>query len=333
MAARHGGPDVLEVIEEEVPEPGPGEVRVKLLAAGVAFGDIMWQTGKVPGSPKPPYTPGYDLVGTVDRLGPGTTGFDEGQRVMGLINYGGYAEHVCAPSDKLVAVPDDLDPSILACLPLNYLTAYQLFRRVGKLERGKRVLVHGAAGGLGSAALDVGRLLELEMYGTASAPKHELVTSLGATAIDYRSEDFVERINDLTGNGVDLVIDHIGGAHLARSFATLRPGGRLIMTSSYASVRGEQSTAQALLGMLRVGLWNALPNRRSAQLFDIVALNKKHPEWYREDLLALTGFLAEGKLKPVIAERFPLDQARQAQERVLAAEARGKVILIPQLGA
>ena len=332
VVTRRGGPEVLELIEEEVPQPSSGEVRVHVIAAGVAFGDLLWQAGKVPGGPKPPYTPGYDTLGTVDALGPGVSGLEVGQRVAGLINYGGYAQYLCAPSNLLVPVPADLDPFELACLPLNYLTAYQLFRRVGKLDAGKRVLVHGAAGGFGSAALDVGESLGLELYGTASAGKHELVLELGGTPIDYRSEDFVQRIADLTGDGVDFVIDHIGGAHLARSFATLRPGGQLIATSAYASVRGDQSLVQSLLGMLRIPLWNLLPNRRSVRFFDIVGLNRRHPDWYREDLTTLTRWLQLGKITPVIAHRLPLEQARQAQELVLTAQARGKVVLAPALG-
>ncbi len=333
VATGRGGPEVLDMIEEQAPDPGPGEARVRVLAAGVAFGDIMWQTGRIPGGPKPPFTPGYDITGTVDLIGAGVSGLELGQRVTGLINYGGYAQYVCAPSEMLVPAPEALDPFESACLPLNYLTAYQLFQRVGHLETGQRVLVHGAAGGLGTAALDVGRALGLELYGTASVGKHDLVRSLAATPIDYRSEDFVARIAALTTEGVDFVIDHIGGAHLSRSFSTLRPGGQLIATSAYASARGDMSAGQTLLGMVRLPLWNLAPNRRAARFFDIVAFNRKRRNRYREDLTALLGLLHDGTIKPVIADRLPLAQAQRAQALVLSAQARGKVLLTPNLSA
>jgi len=210
---RKGGPEALQVVEADLPEPAPGEVRVQVLTAGVLLADVMWQEGKVPGSPKPPFTPGYDLVGVVDKVGGGVSSPSEGQIVAALLpHFGGYTQYAFLPPEKLVPVPDGLDPAEVVCLTVNYMTGYQLYRRVAKLTPGRRVLVHGAAGGTGSAMLDVGRVLGLEMYGTASKPKHDLVSSLGATPIDYRNEDFVERIRGLTGDGVDLVVDHIGGA-------------------------------------------------------------------------------------------------------------------------
>lgn len=323
-----GGPELLEIIEEELPEPAPGEVRVKVMAAGVAFGDIMWQTGTVPGSPKPPYTPGYDVVGVVDKLGAGVSAPAIGQTVTGLIKTGGYAEYVCRPADKFVPVPDGLDLTVVAALTLNYLTAYQLFERVGALNPGKRALVHGAAGGLGTAMLQVGQVLELEMYGTASKAKHDLVASLGATPIDYRGEDFVERIYDLTADGVDMVVDHIGGSHFKRSFRTLRDCGILVGTSSYNGAKGEESHWKTLLGFLQIPLLNVLPNGKSAILFDIVPFNNKNPDYYASDLRLMLDWLAEGTINPVIAKRLPLIQARQAQELILGAKVTGKVVLV-----
>lgn len=328
IASRTGGPEVLEVVEEEIPEPASGQVRVRVLRAGVAFGDILWQSGKVPGGPKPPYTPGYDLVGIVDKLGPGVAGVELGARVAALVRIGGYSEVAIVPSDYLHPVPADLDPSEVICLTLNYITGYQLFRRIVKMIPGNRVLIHGAAGGVGTAMLQLGKLMDLEMYGTASAPKHELVSSLGATPIDYRNEDFVERVLDITGDGVDLVVDHIGGDHLNRSFRTLRPGGTLISTSAYASVRGEISSFATMLGALRMPLWNLLPNKKSAILFDVVPFNRKNLSFFGEDLDALLGHLSRGEIDPIIATQMPLSEAKQAQEMLLAARAQGKVVLI-----
>jgi NADPH2:quinone reductase len=288
----------------------------------------MWQSGKVPGSPKPPFTPGYDLVGIVEALGPGSTAIQAGQTVAALIQFGGYSEYATVPFEKLVPVPEGLDPSQVVCLAMNHLTGYQLVRRVAKLSRGQRVLVHGAAGGAGTAILQIGQILGLEMFGTASAAKHKVVESLGAVPIDYRSEDFVERIANLTGDGVDLVVDHIGGSHLERSFRTLRPGGMLVSTSAYANVQGQISRLESLLGFIRLPLWNALPNGKKALLFNVAPYNQKNPSYFAEDLPVLLSYLAEGRLKPLIAAEFPLAEARRAQEMILQAQAVGKVVMV-----
>ncbi len=144
IAERTGGPDVLRLVEERIPEPDPDEVRVKVLAAGVAFGDLLWMSGVVPGSPKPPFTPGYDFVGLVDKLGEGVKSLAVGQRVAALVRTGGYAEYNCWPVESLTPLGDDLDPAQVICLTLNYITAYALITRVGKLNAGGRLLVHGA---------------------------------------------------------------------------------------------------------------------------------------------------------------------------------------------
>jgi NADPH2:quinone reductase len=325
---RKGGPEALQVVEAALPEPALGEVRVKVLTAGVLLADILWQSGAVPGGPKPPFTPGYDLVGVVDKLGPGVSNLAVGQTVAAMIQYGSYTQYALLPPEKLVLVPEGLDPAEVVCLTVNYMTGYQLYKRIANLTPGQRVLIHGAAGGTGSAMVELGKLIGLEVYGTASKPKHDLVSSLGATPIDYRSEDFVECIRDLTGDGVDFVVDPIGGRHLKRSFHTLRAGGLLVSTAAISRIMGESSISEILLSFLQIPVWNLLPNNKSARLFDVVQLNKKNPTWYTEDLKVLMGYLAEGKIKPVIARRMPLVEAREAQELILEAKVKGKVVLI-----
>src|SRR5919112_674183 len=228
LLTKKGGPEVLEVVEREVPEPGPGEARVKVLATGVAFADVMMRHGLYPGVPEFPFTPGYDLVGEVEDLGPGVSAVAVGQRVAALTQIGAHAQYVSLPAEELVRVPADVDAAEAASLPLNYVTAHQMLFRVARVRPGERILVHGAAGGVGTALLQLGGLQGLEMYGTASAGKHDLVSGLGATPIDYKAEDFVERVRALTGDGMDAVFDHIGGVHVARSFATLHRGPRLL---------------------------------------------------------------------------------------------------------
>jgi NADPH2:quinone reductase len=229
VVSRHGGPDVLQVVEEDLPEPRAGEVRVKVLAAGVSAHDLMFRrSGSLPGSPRVPFTLGEDIVGVVHKLGEGVSTVERGQTVAGYPRGGGYAESICLPASELVPVPAGVDAAEAVCLVANYLTAHMVLHRTASVRSGERVLVHGAAGGVGSALLELGKLAGLEMYGTASKCNHELVSALGATPIDYRTEDFVERIHSLTGDGVDAVFDPVGGARqLWRSYRALRKGGRL----------------------------------------------------------------------------------------------------------
>src|SRR5437660_4636158 len=165
-----GGPEVLRVVEEDAPRPGPGEVRVRVLAAGVSFTDAQLRAGTyLPGAPKPPFTPGYELVGVVEELGPGCSRLRVGDRVGALTVWGADAERVCVPEAGAVEVPEDLDPAEVLCLVFTYMTAYQLLHRTAKVKPGEAVLVHGAAGRVGTAVLELGRVAGLRLYGTCSA--------------------------------------------------------------------------------------------------------------------------------------------------------------------
>jgi NADPH2:quinone reductase len=228
IATHYGGPDALQAVEEECPEPKKGEVRVKVLAAGVSLPDIMAREGVHPETPRVPYTPGWDLVGVVDRLGDGVSGFEPGQTVAALPIHGAYAEFVCLPEGELVPVPPGLDPAEAVSLILNYVTAYQMLHRAAKVKPGQRVLIHGAAGGVGSALMQLGRLACLTMYGTCSTRGASAVTELGGIPIDYQHQDFVQEIHGLAGEGVDVVFDSIGGSHIWRSRKALRRGGRVV---------------------------------------------------------------------------------------------------------
>jgi len=211
IVTHYGGPDALQVVEEECPEPKHGEVRVRVLVAGVGLPDIMARQGIHPETPRVPFTPGWDLVGEVDRLGEGVSGLEPGQRVAALPIHGAYAEFVCLPQRELVPVPSGVDAAEAVSLILNYVTAYQMLYRSAQVRPGQRVLIHGAAGGVGSALLQLGRLSTLQMYGTCSARGAPAVSELGALPIDYQHQDFVQEIQRLTGEGVDVVFDPIGG--------------------------------------------------------------------------------------------------------------------------
>ena len=238
IVTHYGGPDALQVVEEEIPEPQDGEVRVKVRAAGVSLPDILAREGVHPETPPVPFTPGWDLVGVVDRLGAGISGIEPGQIVAALPIHGAYAEFVCLPQRELVPVPSGLDAAEAVSLVLNYITAYQMLHRSAKVRPGQRVLIHGAAGGVGTALLQLGRLAGLEMYGTCASRNAPAVSDLGGIPIDYQHQDFVKEIHRLTGEGVDVVFDSIGGTHIWRSRKALRPGGTVVAYGLTASLRG-----------------------------------------------------------------------------------------------
>jgi len=238
LVPRYGGPDVITVIEEPLPEPEPGEVRVRILVAGVGYPDVLIREGTYPGGPKPPFTPGYEFIGTVDKLGAGVESFKLGQTVGAISVYGSHADYLCVPAWWLVPVPNGLEPAEAVIVVFNYMTAYQMLHRTARVRQGERVLVHGAAGGVGTAVLQLGRLAGLELYGTGSGTQTGVISNLGATPIDYTKVSFVDRIHELTGDGVDVALDGIGGSVALGSYRALRRGGRLVMYGHYGTTIG-----------------------------------------------------------------------------------------------
>ena len=338
IVTRYGGPETLQVVEEECPEPGVGEVRVRVLAAGVSLPDLMMREGIHPETPTIPFTPGWDLVGVVDRLGDGVSGVEPGQTVAAMPIHGAYAEFVCLPQHELVPVPPGLDPAEAVSLVLNYITAYQMLHRSAGVKPGQRALVHGASGGVGTALLQLGRLAGLEMYGTCSARGAQTVSGLGGTPIDYQHQDFVEEIRRLTGDGVDAVFDPIGGAHLWQSRKALRPGGKVVCYGLITSIRGEglasgrpgrrrRFRGTAAFALYIAGGW-LLPGRKRVVPYSIQTLKRLRPEQFRQDLITLLGLLQQRKVEPIIAGRLPLAEARQAQELLAKGGVAGKIVLV-----
>lgn len=324
VVSKVGGPEVLEFVETDCPEPQAGEVRVRVQAAGVSAYDLMIRGSRLM-PPRPPYTPGVDMVGTIEKLGEGVDIFEPGQTVAALLEMegGGYTEALCLPVSDCVPVPTGLDPAQAVCLVANYLTAHNVLHRAAKVQRGERVLVHGAAGGVGSALLELGRLLELEMYGTASKHNHEFVSSLGATPIDYRNEDFVKRVRQLTGGGVDVVFDPIGGARqLWRSHRALHKGGRL---SWFGMAAAKTKGIRVIpFTMLMIGILKLLPDGKFVPL---VPETGKDAE-YRQALTNLFDLCVAGNLNPLVAARIPLVEAASAHELLERGGHAGKVVLI-----
>jgi NADPH:quinone reductase-like Zn-dependent oxidoreductase len=338
IVTRYGGPDELRLIEEECPEPRRGEVRVKVLTAGVSLPDLMMREGIHPETPRLPFTPGWDLVGVADRLGDGVSGVEPGQLVAALPIHGAYAEFVCLPQRELVPMPPGLDPADAVSLILNYVTAYQMLHRTAKVRAGQRVLIHGASGGVGTALLQLGRLAGLEMYGTCSPRSAAVVSGLGGIPIDYTSQDFVAAIRHLTGDGVDVVFDSLGGPAIWRSRNALRRGGTVVAYGLTGSMRGGRLASGdsggrhrfreiASFGMYIAGGW-LLPGRRRVVPYSIQWLKRVKPAFFRDDLLALFDLLRQKKIKPLIAQRFPLAQAKEAQELLGKGGVAGKIVLV-----
>jgi NADPH:quinone reductase-like Zn-dependent oxidoreductase len=329
VVTEHGGPDVLQMIEEELPQPRTGEVRVRVLAAGVSAYDLMFRSsGRLPGTPEVPFTLGTDVAGVVDKVGDGVTAVEPGQMVAGATfcfdGLGGYTESICLPANEVVPVPPDVDPAQAVCLVANYLTAHMAMHDTARVQAGNSILVQGAAGGVGTALLELGKLAGLEMYGTASEPKHEVVSALGATPIDYRTEDVVGRIRELTGDGVDVVFDPIGGARqLWRSNRALRKDGRLVWFGVAAAKKDGLRVIP--ITMLTVGLLKILPDGK--QLLTTPDLGADNA-WYRTTLAKLLDMLAAGEINPIVSERIPLAEAARAHEQLERGQYAGRIVLV-----
>lgn len=339
VVTHYGGPDALQVITEECPEPKHGEVRVRVLAAGVSLPDVMMREGIHPETPRVPFTLGWDLVGVVDRLGDGVFGIEVGEIVAALPIHGAYADFICLAQRELVPVPSGLDPAEAVSLILNYVTAYQMLHQSAKVRPGQRVLIHGAAGGVGSALLQLGRLAGLEMYGTCSSQQASAVSELGAIPIDYRHQDFVTEIHRLTGDGVDVVFDGIGGTHIWQSRKALRPGGKVVAYGLTGSLRGgrlasgrsggrHRFRAIAIFGLYIAAGW-ILPGRKRVVPYSIQTLKRLRPAVFRKDLTVLVDLLQQQKIKPLVAQRFPLAEASHAHELLGKGGVTGKIVLVP----
>ena len=344
----YGGPEVLKVVEEDDPRPGRGEVRVKVVAAGVSFTDAQLRAGTyIAGGPKPPFTPGYELVGVVEELGPGCARLRVGDRVGALTVWGADAETVCVPEHDVVDVPEDLDPAEVVSLLFPYMTSFQALHRTAQVQPGESTLVHGAAGRVGVAALECGAAAGLQMYGTCSRRDFDKVEQLGAEPIDYRNENFVARVRELTGGkGVDVVLDSLGGPISLRSFRVLCPGGRLVVFGRYATQsHGRKNWPAVIEWYASIGalwVWAKLSPHRRVMPYQVqkfrdraqwrpgaVGGEPRYPEWFREDFQALLELLRAGKIHPVVAERLPLTEARHAHELLESSASKGKLVLVP----
>lgn len=323
VATARGGPETLKIVEHELRAPQAGEARIRILATSVCQDDVAARVGNRPVLPKLPFVPGYSIVGEVDALGERVSNVAVGERVAALTNFGGYAEYIYWPAEKLVQVPTTLDPAEAVVLILNYLVAYQILHRVANVKAGDKVLIVGASGGVGAAFLQLGKLADLTMYGLASRRKHDLLTAYGAIPIDYRTEDFVKVLRKAEPDGLDFVFNGMGEEYLVRGLAVLRRGGVLVHYG------GPQSFARFLLLLGEFLFFNLLPNGKKIKGYGT------HREDIRQmmaDWKTLFNLLAEGKIKPIIEQRFPILEAAKANELLERGTVRGNLVLLaPEL--
>jgi NADPH:quinone reductase-like Zn-dependent oxidoreductase len=335
---RHGGPDVLAVQERPDPAVGPGEVRIAVKAAGINFADLMARSGIYPDAPSVPSVVGYEVAGVVESVGEGAEGFGVGDRVLAGTRFGGYAELVSVPTDQVVVLPDELSFEQGAAFPVNYATAYAGLLIMGGLKPGERMLIHAAAGGVGIAATQIARNLGAEIFGTASAAKHDAIRAQGVDhAIDYRNQDFVAEVMRTTdGEGVDVIMDAIGPSSFRRSYRALRPGGRLIMFGLSELQTSERRDIPAVIkGLARMPLatmpwWKSLSMMNENKgVFGLNMLHWCDREGLDRVLEPLAGELASGRLVPVVAQSFPFERAADAHRFLAEAKNVGKVVLLP----
>jgi NADPH:quinone reductase-like Zn-dependent oxidoreductase len=331
---RHfGDPDGLEVVDAPLPTAARGEVRVRVLASSVEYTDVVIGRHLYPQTMRrrPPFVLGYDVVGEIDQLGDGVSGYQLGDRVADLTVLGSNAAYRTLRADHLTRVPADVDAAEAAALILSWTTAYQLLHRAARVQRGQRVLVHGAAGAVGQALLVLGRLAGVELWGTARGAHAALIRELGATPIDYQREDFTR----ILPGGFEFVFDGIGEDDYRRSFAALKRGGLLCAYGYTAGVQAQRRLLTLLIWIARVYLWRRLlswlPGGKRMRVYSINVMRARHPAWFREDLERLFGLLATRAIRPYVAQRISFDEVAEAHRRLEAGGLKGKLVLCPDL--
>lgn len=325
---RTAGSGSLAARSHEVADPAPGHVRVAVEAAGVSYGDLLFQRGVVPGGPRIPFVPGCDLTGIVEAVGSGVDEVVPGQRVTALVVSGGYTSVATVPAARLVPVPDGPSAVEVAGVALNYFIAHQMLHRVARVRPGQRILVHGASGGVGLAFLQLARQIGgVTVWGTCSAANSEVVRRHGAVPIDYHGDDFVGIVRD-AGGDLDAVFDPIGGLHFRRSYGLLGRGGLLVGYGQSDALRnGKANMLVGGVGFLGgIVAPKLIPDGRSTTFYNAWSLEKSTPTAYREDLGAVLSLLAAGTIAPRSVEVLPLSEASRAFG-VLERGASGKLVL------
>jgi NADPH2:quinone reductase len=314
-----GGPDVLRIVERRVPEPGPGDVLVRVAGAGVNRPDVSQRQGKYAPPPGASDIPGLEIAGTIERVGPAATRWRPGDRVCALVTGGGYAEYCVAPAPQCLPIPSGLDELTAAAIPETYFTVWTNVFQRARLQPGERLLVHGGTSGIGTTAIQLARAFGATVYATAGADdKTAACERLGAErGINYRTADFVQAIRDLTGGrGVDVILDIVGGDYLSRNLECLAMDGRLVQIGTMGGVKSQVNLWPVM--QRRLTLTGSLLRPRSVEEKGAIARELEERVW---------PLLAAGQVKPVVDRVLPLDQAADAHRRLEAGEVIGKIVL------
>jgi len=332
---KHGKAEVFEVRENEDPSPRPGEVRIRVRASGINFAEVMARQGLYPDAPPPPMVVGYEVSGIIDAVGDGVTTRSDGQRVFAMTRFGGYADTVCVDAAQTYVMPEQMTFEEGAALPVTYLTAYHMLFNVFRVRDGDHVLIHQAAGGVGTAASQLCRSVGgVTTYGTASKRKHDYVRGNGCDhPIDYHSTDYVKEVRRLTdGRGVDLVLDALGGDDWKKGYSLLRPGGLLILFGwANMAKSGKRRMTHVLTQLTQTPWWT--PNTLMNENRGVAGVNMGNMWDERE--IALEAFTAllelyeQGEIKPHVDRSFPFEQAAEAHAYIEAGQNVGKVLLTP----
>ena len=329
---RQGGPDVLQLRETPDPEPKAGQVRVRVKAVGVNFADLLMRMGLYPGAPALPFVPGYEAAGVIDKVEGGVNGWRAGDRVVVPTNFGGYTDTLIANADEIFRIPEGKSLEAGAALAVNYLTAYEALIEQGNLRKGGRVLIHSIAGGVGLAAVQIAKIFDAEIFGTASSSKHDFLKKHGVHhCIDYRTQNFETEVKTITkGAGIHVIMDPVGGASFGRSYRSLAKGGKLILYGFSAAASGPTR------GLLNTA-WQWLRSP-SFSPFDLMMENRgviglhlgrmtDQKDLLQAAMTQLVSWWEQGKIDPVVGATFPLELAAKAHEFIAERRNIGKVVL------
>ena len=328
---RAGGVDSIEIIDEEDPVASEGEVVVRIHRAGINFADLMMRQGLYGSNPDYPFTPGYEASGVVSEIGKGVNGLKEGDRVLAMTGFGGYSEKVSIDSSRVFKLPDSVTLDQAAAIPVTYGTAYHMLFHLGRICPGDTVLVHHAAGGVGTAVAQLSRVAGASLViGTASTTKRQFVESLGVKFVDREKEDFVKICRDLTGGkGVHHSIDPVGGSNLLRSYKATRKGGKLYFFGASSAVKGDRrSTITALKMWLNTPKFDPIRMMSSNKaLFGVHMGLLDDPSIFKGHLNAISTMLERGEIDPIIDGVWRFEDVAEAQMYMHDRKNRGKILL------
>ena len=322
-----GDVDGLQIVDIPLPVPGPGEVRVRVLASSINYTDVLIRKHLYPqtAARNVPFVMGYDVVGEIDELGPFVEDFSVGERVADMTVVGSNAAYRILRASDLTRVPEGVDPAEAATLILSWTTAYQMLHRAARVKPGQKILIHGAAGAVGQAQIQLGKLAGVTMWGGTNGRHAQLTRELGATPIDYEREDFTK----VVPGGFDVVFDGIGEDGYRRSFAALKAGGLLVAIGYSAGVQAKQGMAKTLAMIARMYLWGLVPGGKRTRFYSINVMRARHPHWFKQDLAYLFDLLKSGKIRPRVAERISFDKVADSHRRLEAGGLEGKIVLCP----